>query len=245
MTQNALITSSLADLAAHIRTEHEAAVSFVKRGLERAINCGALLIAAKAHIATVHGGSSHGHWLPWLQAECGFPERTAPLYMRLANHAGELAEIRKTADLTIEGALKTLAKPKLIEISDAAAQAAFTEAAADYLPTQDGMARIGELCFHNCYQSFGVKTDSKHAGYFHIAQLEAHGNGFDDFDGAAMWCEPNGGRPVRADFVKDFFLRMMRRPDHFDEIEWRDHPANLWPFPEPKPRWPAWEVGAS
>ena len=93
---------SLADLAARIRAEHEAAAAFMKRGLERAINAGNLLIEAKAQL-------KHGQWLPWLAEHCQLPERTATHYMRLARHEDEIGNV---ADLTVRGALELLAPPR-------------------------------------------------------------------------------------------------------------------------------------
>jgi hypothetical protein len=64
-------SNSLADLAARIRAEHEAVIIFMKKGLERAIRAGELLLEAKAQIG------KHGQWLPWLREHCQVPERTA------------------------------------------------------------------------------------------------------------------------------------------------------------------------
>ena len=50
--------SESADLAARIRAEHEAVIIFMKKGLERAIRAGELLLEAKAQIG------KHGQWLP-------------------------------------------------------------------------------------------------------------------------------------------------------------------------------------
>src|SRR5215831_1048294 len=73
-------SNSLADLAARIRAEHEKVVLALKRGVERAIAAGDLLIEAKALL-------KHGQWLPWLRDDVGIPARTATRYMELARHA--------------------------------------------------------------------------------------------------------------------------------------------------------------
>jgi hypothetical protein len=107
MTNTDLAASnSLADLAARIRQEHEAASAFMRRGLESAINAGNLLIEAKARF-------QHGEWLPWVREHCQVPERTASHYMRLVRHAPELlkAENGNVADLTVRGAIDLLASP--------------------------------------------------------------------------------------------------------------------------------------
>ena len=99
-------SNSLSDLAARIRSEHEASTAAMRRGCEHAINAGRLLIEAKAQI-------QHGQWLPWLQEHCHVSERTAQLYMRLARHEPELkANPQGVADLTVSGAVELLAPPK-------------------------------------------------------------------------------------------------------------------------------------
>jgi hypothetical protein len=108
----------LADLAARIRQEHEAAAVAVRHGVEHAINAGDLLIEAKAQL-------KHGQWLPWLSKHCQIPERTAQLYMRLARHA---SEIRNVADLTVRKAIEALAPPQTEEEALAAATLAEGEA---------------------------------------------------------------------------------------------------------------------
>src|SRR5690348_3455939 len=72
-------SNSLTDLAARIRTEHEATAMALKRGIQHAISAGGMLIQAKTQL-------KHGAWLPWLQDHCDIPERTARLYMRLAGN---------------------------------------------------------------------------------------------------------------------------------------------------------------
>jgi Protein of unknown function (DUF3102) len=107
--QDVSTSNSLGDLAARIRTEHEAATAFLKSGLERAINAGNLLIEAKAQLA-------HGQWLPWLAEHCQLPERTAQAYMRVARSFGKLDEEKRNAvaDLSFRDALNSLASTGLI-----------------------------------------------------------------------------------------------------------------------------------
>jgi Protein of unknown function (DUF3102) len=103
-TANPPTTSNyLADLAARIKAEHEAATGFIKQGLERAIHAGKLLIEAKDHLP-------HGQWLPWLREHCpALPERTASHYMRLAHHEDDLrAKSANLADLNISEAVGLL-----------------------------------------------------------------------------------------------------------------------------------------
>jgi N6-adenosine-specific RNA methylase IME4 len=94
-------SNSLADLAARIRAEHVA----MQRGVEHAMRAGDLLLEAKAQLR-------HGQWLPWLTENCSMSERTAQLYMRVAERRSELeAKAQGLADLTLEGAARLLAKP--------------------------------------------------------------------------------------------------------------------------------------
>jgi hypothetical protein len=102
-------SNSLADLAARIRTEHDAATVSMKAGVLHAIQAGALLIEAKEKL-------EHGQWLPWLKANCEISERTAQQYMRLARHRDEIdTKSAEHADLPVSRALRLLAKPVDLE----------------------------------------------------------------------------------------------------------------------------------
>jgi len=95
MTATELVRSnSLADLAARIQQEHEAAVSAVKRGCEHAIAAGKLLIEAKGLIG-------HGRWLAWLREHCQVSARTAQTYMQIARLA---PDAQRVADLPLRRA---------------------------------------------------------------------------------------------------------------------------------------------
>jgi hypothetical protein len=72
-------SNSLADLAARIRSYHEATVAALKASVQHAMNAGDLLIEAKAQL-------KHGQWLPWLDENCAMSQRTAQLYIKLAKH---------------------------------------------------------------------------------------------------------------------------------------------------------------
>lgn len=85
-------SNSLADLAARIRTEHEACQSALQRGLEHALAAGKLLREAKDQVP-------HGQWLLWLREHVRIPERTAQRYMAVAPYAADIKS-DKLADLT-------------------------------------------------------------------------------------------------------------------------------------------------
>jgi Holliday junction resolvase RusA-like endonuclease len=106
MSGNPTLSNSLTDLAIRIKAEHEAAALAMRRGVEHAMAAGNLLIEAKAQL-------KHGQWLPWLEVHCAMSERTAQLYMRLAQRRPELeaSNPQGLADLTLEGASRLLSKP--------------------------------------------------------------------------------------------------------------------------------------
>jgi Protein of unknown function (DUF3102) len=102
-------SNSLADLAVKINAEHEASTAGIKRGVAHAITAGALLIEAREQLA-------HGQWLPWLEANCVFPARTASHYMRLARGRDQITdEIGNVADLTVREAVALIAQPTVAE----------------------------------------------------------------------------------------------------------------------------------
>ena len=96
---------SLDDLAQRIKTEHQEIIGAKRNIVERAMKAGDLLIQAKAN-------AGHGNWLNWLKANCvGISERTANVYMKLADGRATIEEKLKsaaTADLTINEALRSL-----------------------------------------------------------------------------------------------------------------------------------------
>jgi hypothetical protein len=97
-------SNSLGDLAARIRTEHEAAGAAIKRGVQHAMAAGDLLNEAKAQL-------KHGQWLPWLKGNCAIPSRTARLYMTLARGRTIIeAQIGNVANFTMRDAAALLAE---------------------------------------------------------------------------------------------------------------------------------------
>ena len=101
------VAPSLDDLAQRIKTEHQEIMGAKRNIVERAMKAGDLLIQAKAN-------AGHGNWLNWLKANCvGISERTANVYMKLADGRATIEEKLKsaaTADLTINEALRSLAE---------------------------------------------------------------------------------------------------------------------------------------
>lgn len=90
------------DLATRINAAHEEVKKALWRGAEHAIEAGRLLLQAKATVR-------HGNWIEWVGSNCRFSERTAQLYMRLAQEAPSLeAKTQRIADLTVNDAIKLL-----------------------------------------------------------------------------------------------------------------------------------------
>jgi Protein of unknown function (DUF3102) len=93
---------SPSELPARVNDAHERVKQALQRGAEYAIEAGQLLLQAKATVR-------HGNWLEWVGANCKFSERTAQLYMRLAEEAPRLeSKTQCIADLTVNDAIKLL-----------------------------------------------------------------------------------------------------------------------------------------
>jgi hypothetical protein len=147
-------SNSLADLAARINAQHAEMVRTVQRGVDHAIAAGELLLEAKAKVP-------HGRWLPWLEANCTIPERTAQLYMRIARERAAIeAKSATVADLTIRGAVALISSPDFrrllnhtLEMIDAESVIAAYEAAeaehntrrTAYVAVDEALTKIMEL----------------------------------------------------------------------------------------------------
>jgi Protein of unknown function (DUF3102) len=225
---------TLGELAAAINTEYEAVCVSARKTLDHAFNAGELLLKAKDLVP-------RGFWGDWLHEHCDVSERSAQKYMQLArNRAAFDPNAPSTADLTIDEAVKSLAKPKPPTAIEADY---YVVPSADYLPSE-GQTKTGRLSSLGCFELFGVRADPRYPGFYQIAHVEIFEE-HDDGSGGESFSETKGGRPVRADFVKEMLLYFMRRPDSFNQIEWHDHSASHWPFPKLGPRWPEWKTAAS
>src|SRR5258707_15371620 len=81
-TNGGTVTSSTVD---RINRRHRRGLDFGKRALEEAINIGCELYDANASIP-------HWQWLPWVEANLEFTDRTASRYMRLWDRRGYLKQ---------------------------------------------------------------------------------------------------------------------------------------------------------
>jgi putative heme iron utilization protein len=99
--------AALEKLAEEINEEHRSFRRAFKATFRSALRAGDLLNEAKEQ-------AGHGNWGAWIEENCEFSERTARVYMRLANNRDKVEEMLKTAepaDLSIEGVLHELATP--------------------------------------------------------------------------------------------------------------------------------------
>jgi ParB family chromosome partitioning protein len=106
MMANDIAIPELADLAARINAEHEQAKGAAINAVAHGIAAGELLLEAKAKV-------EHGQWLPWIESNCAFSQRTAQAYARLAKHAPKLLDQMRSsaADFSIRDAMKALTPP--------------------------------------------------------------------------------------------------------------------------------------
>lgn len=67
---------------------------------------GDLLLKAKQQVG------HHGQWTEWIKRSCKISDRTARLYMQLAQNREAIAKRQRVADLTLREAVKAIAAPK-------------------------------------------------------------------------------------------------------------------------------------
>ena len=91
----------LPTLAGAIVDAHEQCASAMRDGLQHALVAGRLLQEAKARV-------EHGHWLAWLDENCGFSRRLAQMYTSLASawHLVEAEAGEQVSQLTFREALR-------------------------------------------------------------------------------------------------------------------------------------------
>jgi hypothetical protein len=92
---------TLPELADRINHEHKQLKDCVIRGARHAVEAGKQLWEAKRK-------AGRGNWLDWLAENCEFSERTAQLYMKLADSLPQVANPQRIADLSLNGAIEML-----------------------------------------------------------------------------------------------------------------------------------------
>lgn len=99
---------SLDGLAVRIEAEHHAVAAALRTALGHAIAAGEMLIEVKRRIRR-----NNEKWLPWLEANCSVPARTASHYMRLAKHAHQFCdENGNVLPISVREALGALKHPQ-------------------------------------------------------------------------------------------------------------------------------------
>ena len=94
-------TLSLPELATRLNHEHKQVKECVIKGAQHAVKAGELLWEAKRK-------AGHGRWLEWIAENCEFSERTAQLYMKLAETLPQIANPQRMAELSLTGAIKMI-----------------------------------------------------------------------------------------------------------------------------------------
>lgn len=89
----------LSVLAGAINEAHDAAERYGDLAFETVLKAGEALLEAKAEV-------EHGHWLPWLEANCpAVSTHTAERYMKVAKHRAlmrsDSVSYRPTSRLTV------------------------------------------------------------------------------------------------------------------------------------------------
>jgi hypothetical protein len=94
-------TLSLPELIDRVNQEHKQVKECVIKGAQHAVKAGELLWEAKRK-------AGHGRWLEWIAENCEFSDRTAQLYMKLANALPQVANPQSIADLSLTAAIKMI-----------------------------------------------------------------------------------------------------------------------------------------
>lgn len=97
-------TTEITTTAAEIIAEHTAAQRAARSAVLHAIRCGEMLARVKRQLP-------RGEFGPWLALNLPFSDRTARGYMRLADL--DEAKRQRVADMSLRGALRSIASPRL------------------------------------------------------------------------------------------------------------------------------------
>ena len=192
----------LVDIAARIKTEHEAVSASLKKSASHAIAAGELLLEAKARPEI-----KHGQWSPWLREHCGLSERTAQRYMRVAKSREVIeAKYDTMSDLTINGALDAIEGNSKTVYHD------MTEEEFSLLVPGKDEALIGYLGdIDNPDEIFSIVESKRHPGYYWVTQYDL-----------SVDCPSEGymKRPMAAQCIKNIIMMQMRHNAKFEAISW-------------------------
>jgi len=91
------VVVSLDSLAEEIRSEHQACLQSLRKGMEHALKVGELLLQARKLV-------KHGDWTNWVETNCEFTPRMARNYMKLAG-AKSVLKPEIISEMTLRDAL--------------------------------------------------------------------------------------------------------------------------------------------
>lgn len=150
-------SNSLANLAARIRTEHEATKAALNSAVVHAMAAGDLLIEAKAQVP-------HGQWLPWFNKHCTMSERSSQLYMKLAKN-------RETIENAMIKSATSVADLTLNEAAALCVLAGRLERLIDFAKRADGASpeQLVDLCVA---EGFGAIKDEGYDPFYGRSKAE-------------------------------------------------------------------------
>jgi hypothetical protein len=110
-----VVTTAADELAPLINAEHDACVRSLQQAADHAFKAGDLLIKAKGLVP-------HGQWLDWLAEHTDIAERTAQVYMQMAERI-EIENRSTCCGLSIREILESIKVPRLADQTGAPATA--------------------------------------------------------------------------------------------------------------------------
>ncbi len=136
-----LARPSITGITQEVREAHEAYQVSHLKAITQAIRAGRALIRAQTELG--------GGYREWLSTSFKFSERTAQVYVQLAEHESKiLANAQHAADLTLRGALRLIAVPKPEkEERPALAQALFEQIRLDELEQELKQAKAKHIAY--------------------------------------------------------------------------------------------------
>ena len=116
MTVENISATDLDGMAQRANAAHRLAHDAAARAVEHAMEAGCILLAAKAVVG-------HGNWLDWLDRNVEFADRTARLYMRLAETVPTLPDTdrQRVAEMSLRQAAKAISSTNTLSVMGSSA----------------------------------------------------------------------------------------------------------------------------
>jgi hypothetical protein len=181
-------TALSVERVAQIRSLHSECESLVRQTFDTAIVIGGLLSEAKAELG-------HGHWLPWVEANLPFTDRTARNYMRVYQRRDELKS-ETVSDLT--GAYRMLKEPQREPEEEGPA----------YLPP-GGYAVRGHREVAEGVEEVFISPSATDPKYFYVTWMLAFKDGTATVEGLK--------RPMMRDVIAATVNQLTRKQAHLFE----------------------------